>query len=165
MKRADFSSTAWEDRVLALLAQHPDTVSVTDARKVALERRGGADGLWTVRQEGRLLEIPFMIAVVSPGAREARFEVAELYGAERMPGAGLSASVQLVFVCSPESQSMLTVPAHELRALLARKDYPRSVTQVAGRDARGARLSERVAIPLADLAAVDGATVSHPESW
>lgn len=165
MKRADFSAEAWEQRVLRLLSQHPGTVSVTDVRHVALERRGGADGIWVVQQDGRLQEVPFMIAVAAPGSREVRIEIAELHGADRAPGAGLSELVQLVLVCSPESHSMLAVPAHELRGLLARRDYPRSVTPVSGRDVKGIRLSERVLIPLADLAAVDGATVSHPESW
>lgn len=165
MRRADYSADAWESRVLALLASHPDTVSVTDVRHVAPSRRGGADGIWTVRQGGRELEVPFLIAIAAPGTREVRFETAELQGKDSSPGAALSETVQLALVCSPESRSMLAVPAHELRELIARKGYPRSVTQVTERDARGVRLSERVLVPLTDLAELPGASLSHPESW
>lgn len=165
MKREDFSAETWEQRVLQLLSQHPDTVSVTDVRHVAPARRGGADGIWQVRQKGRELEIPFLIAVAAPGTREVRFETAELLGRDTTPGSALSEIVQLIFVCSPESHSMLTVPAHELRELIARKGYAPSITQVSERDVAGVRLSERVLVPLTDLAELPGATVSHPESW
>lgn len=165
MKRADYSAEAWESRVLALLSSHPDTLSVTDVRHVASPRRGGADGIWVVRQGGRELEIPFLIAIAAPGTREVRFETAELQGRDSTPGSALSEIVQLVLICSPESHSMLAVPAHELRELIARKGYERSVTQVTARDAQGVRLSERVLVPLIDLAALPGATLSHPESW
>lgn len=166
MKRADFSAEEWEQRVLRLLSAHPDTLSVTDVRHVTAERRGGADGIWNIRQHDRELEIPFIIAIAAPGTHEVRFELAELHGPESAPGSALSEVVQLVFVCSPESHSMLTIPAHELRQILGgRKEYPRSVTQVGERDVRGVRLSERALVPLADLAALPGATVSTPDSW
>lgn len=165
MRRANLSSDAWERRVLHLLAQHPETVSVTDGRHLPPRLRGGVDGLWRVRRDGAEHDVAFAIALAMPGTGEARFEVAELRGSERVPGRALSEDTQLVFVCSPESHSMLTVPAHELRELIERKEYPRSVTQVTERDARGVALSERVLVPLADLAALPGATVSTPESW
>lgn len=165
MRRADFSADAWEARVLALLAQHPETVSVTDGRHLATRLRGGADGIWRVRQDGVEHDVAFAIAIASPDKREVRFEVAEIRGSERAPGKAFAEEVQLVFVCSPESHSMLTVPAHELRELIVRKAFPRSVTQATERDVRGVLLSERVLVPLTDLAALPGATVSTPESW
>lgn len=165
MKKQNLSSSLWEERVLALLAQHPETVSVTDGRHLATRLRGGADGIWRVRQDGAEHDVAFAIALAAPGTREVRFEVAEIRGADRAPGKAFAEEVQLVFVCSPESHSMLTIPAHELRELITRKAFPRSVTQASGRDVRGVVLSERVLIPLIDLAGLHGATVSTPESW
>lgn len=165
MKRANLSTNAWEQRVLSLLAQHPDTVSVTDGRHLPMRLRGGADGIWSVRQEDVERDIVFAIAIASSDSRDVRFETAEILGNDRTPGKVFSQDAQLVFVCSPESHSMLTIPAHELRELIERKTYPRSVTQVTRRDARGVVLSERVLVPLADLAALPGATVSTPDSW
>lgn len=165
MKRADFSAEEWEGRVLKLLGSHPDTRSITDVRHVAASRRGGADGIWNIRQQERDLEIPFLIAIAAPGTHEVRFETAELMGRDSTPGSALSEVIQLIFVCSPDSHSMLTIPAHELRELIARKQYPRSITQVTERAVEGVRLSERVVIPLMDLVDLPSATVSHPESW
>ena len=165
MKRQDFSAEAWEDRVFALLSAHPGTERVLDARQLELHERDGVDGIWRVTQEGRVVEVPFSIHMAAPGTREVRFETSVLHGRDTYPGAALRELAQLAFIFSPESRAVLTVPAHHLRDLLgAERGYHRSVTQV-GRDAKGARLSERVLVPLQHIADLPGATVSDVSSW
>lgn len=165
MKREDFSSKEWEDRVFALLASHPDTVTVVDARHLDADLRRGIDGLWRIADEDRSVEVPFALYVASPDAHEVRFETAVLHDSRRLPGKAMSELPRLVFICSPQSHSMITIPAHALREFLMQHDeYPRSTTPV-GRDAKGAHLSERAIVPVADLMKMPDATVSSPESW
>lgn len=165
MKRVDYSSRVWEERVLALLGRHPDTIAVVDARHLPPDARRGADGIWRVMQEGRKHEIPFSVHVASPWTREVNFEVALLRGRERVPGAALSELVQLAFVCSPESHSLLTLPGHVLRERLAAIPGDRRRATPIGYGPQGAVLAERVALPIAELRELPGATVSSPESW
>lgn len=165
MKREDFSATAWEDRVYALLASHPDTVTVVDARHLDPHARKGIDGLWKIADHDRTVEVPFSVHVASPEDHVVRFETAVLQNKNKVPGGALSEAVRLAFICSPHSHSMMTLPGHALREFLLQHDeYPRTATNV-GVDAKGTYLSERVHVPVSDLMKVPDATVSHPESW
>ena len=76
MKRIDYSSGTWERRVLSLLSQHPDTVSVLDARHVGHVSRKGVDGIWKIRQQGNDVEVPYAIYVAAPWTRTVNFEIA-----------------------------------------------------------------------------------------
>jgi hypothetical protein len=165
MKHVNFSATEWEDRVLALLASHPDTITVVDARHLDADLRKGIDGLWRIGDGDRSVEVPFAIYVASPDQHEVRFETAILHGTKRIPGKAMSELPRLIFICSPQSHSMISIPAHALREFILQHDeYPRSTTNV-GMDAKGTHLSERVLVPVEALAKMPDATVSSPESW
>lgn len=159
MKRANFTASHWEARVIGLLERYPETVAVFDTRKLAPHQRQHAHGIWHLTRAGKTLAVPFQIAIAAPATREVRFEVAEMHDRGRNPGAVFSEAVQLIFVCVPESAGMLALAAHEVRELLQRQSYPQSATQVSGRDVRGVRLSECALVPLHDLAALPGAAV------
>ncbi len=165
MKREDFSSKEWEDRVFTLLASHPDTITVVDARHLDSDTRRGIDGLWKIGDEDRMVEVPFAVYVAAPDTHEVRFETAVIQGSNRVPGKALSEHVRLIFICSPHSHSMISIPGHALREFLLQHDeYPRSSTNV-GSDAKGTYLSERSIVPVADLMMIPDATVSSPDSW
>ncbi len=167
MKNVNYSTKEWEDRVFALLASHPDTVTVVDARHLDHETRRGIDGLWRLRDVDRAFEVPFAVYVAAPETQLVRFEIEELHGSDRTPGAALSEHVQLIFICSPDSHSMMTIPGHALREFLERhgKEYERSATTVSKTDVKGTKISERVLIPLGVLARIPDVTIATPESW
>lgn len=167
MKQQDFSTTAWEDRVFALLASHPDTARVLDARNLQPHERHGIDGLWRIRAEERTVEVPFAVYVADPKTHEVGFEVARFHGADRLAGAARSERVLLAFVCSPHSHAMLTIPGHVLRDFLSKRagEFERTSVRVSLRDVKGVELSERVRVPVEVLGRLEHVTVSTPESW
>jgi|GEM_PF-5059925 len=165
MRRADFSATSWEDRVFALLASHPDTVTVADARHLDPSTRNGVDGLWKIADGDRTVEVPFSVHVAAPGSHQVRFETATLRGRARFEGSAFSEAVRIAFVCSPHSHAMVSLPGHALRDFLRRHDeYPRSTVSIGG-DARDPVRAELVAVPVTDLMRIPEATISTPESW
>jgi hypothetical protein len=167
MKHVDYSSKEWEDRVYALLASHPDTVTVVDARHLDHSARHGIDGLWRLRDEDRAFEVPFAVYVAEPEMNLVRFELEVLHGTDREPGAALSEHVRLIFICSPLSHSMMSIPGHALREFLTKHaaEFERSATSVSKADVKGTRVSERVLVPLEMLSRIPEVTISSPESW